>query len=290
MRVHTRACVCVSHVLVTCFTSHGHHPGWSSYRTGYYSQACTCVLDEPGVCPGSCRYNIRIVTPWNPVKTSLPGHILRIPRYTAANNVEMRYEGEKCRIGRHGAPDPLRGYSKPVQRSPRSWLVIPTRKSYPGRRYLSMISVGVNAGRSGPGVAPRPSGFLDEGDHLALGSSDDRPDLDQRLGASGTIEDVDDVSLVERTLASDSPVTTNLDPREPWRSLHAFDCTPPCAGRRGGPLHPVVPIGGSKLFPMGGPLEKHEFHPRQDHPRICHVCGRHENSMIHLVVPKRIGR
>ena len=122
---YTRVCVCVSHVLVTCFTSHGHHPGWSSYRTGYYSQACTCVLDEPGVCPGSCRYNIRIVTPWNPVKTSLPGHILRIPRYTAANNVEMRYEGEKCRIGRHGAPDPLRGYSEPVQtRSTESQVVV----------------------------------------------------------------------------------------------------------------------------------------------------------------------
>ena len=53
---------------------------------------------------------------------------------------------------------------------------------------------------------------------------------------------------------------------------------------------PVVPTGGCTLYPMGGPLEKHEFHPRQDHPRICHVCGRHENSMIHLVVPKRIGR
>ena len=126
--VITRTCVCVCHacdLLVTCFTSHGHHPGWSSYRTGYYSQACMCVLDEPGVCPGSCRYNIRIVTPWNPVKTSLPGHILRIPRYTAANNVEMRYEGEKCRIGRHGAPDPLRGYSEPVQtRSTESQVVV----------------------------------------------------------------------------------------------------------------------------------------------------------------------
>ena len=152
--VITRTCVCV--MLVTCFTSHRHHPGWSSYRTGYYSQACTCVLDEPGVCPGSCRYNIRIVTPWNPVKTSLPGHILRIPRYTAANNVEMRYEGEKCRIGRHGAPDPLRGYSEPVQtRSTESQVVVshsehrPPRKSYPGRRYLSMISVPIPEGRLG---------------------------------------------------------------------------------------------------------------------------------------------
>ena len=49
----------------------------------------------------------------------------------------------------------------------------------------------------------------------------------------------------------------------------------------------MIPTGGCKLYPMGGPLEKHEFHPRPDHPRICHVCGRHENSMLHFVTPKR---
>ena len=134
---HARVHVCVLLVcamVAMCNDCHGHHPGWSSYRTGYYSQACTCVLDEPGVCPGSCRYNIRIVTPWNPVKTSLPGHILRIPRYTAANNVEMRYEGEECRIGRHGAPDPLRGYSEPVQtRSTESQVALPIPEGRLGR-------------------------------------------------------------------------------------------------------------------------------------------------------------
>ena len=124
VRVHARVCC-------ACFACNVQSLPWAPWHgisfhcTGYYSQACTCVLDEPGVCPGSCRYNIRIVTPWNPVKTSLPGHILRIPRYTAANNVEMRYEGEKCRIGRHGAPDPLRGYSEPVQtRSTESQVVV----------------------------------------------------------------------------------------------------------------------------------------------------------------------
>ena len=134
---HARVHVCVLLVcamVAMCNDCHGHHPGWSSYRTGYYSQACMCVLDEPGVCPGSCRYNIRIVTPWNPVKTSLPGHILRIPRYTAANNVEMRYEGEECRIGRHGAPDPLRGYSEPVQtRSTESQVALPIPEGRLGR-------------------------------------------------------------------------------------------------------------------------------------------------------------
>ena len=52
----------------------------------------------------------------------------------------------------------------------------------------------------------------------------------------------------------------------------------------------MIPTGGCKIYPMEGPLEKHEFHPRGDFPVICQVCGRHEHSMVHLVTPKRIGR
>lgn len=36
-----------------------------------------------------------------------------------------------------------------------------------------------------------------------------------------------------------------------------------------------------------GALEKHEFRPRPEMPRICHVCGRHEHSLLHLVTPKQ---